>query len=285
MLLRLTVAAILLLTPCLYCACAAPRAYEADTPQAQTATYPPVIEPSSLRQQATADAWQRLLAEYRLPDAPLELEPILYTPRSLPLAVAGQINLNSSGGELSAEAAKEALRHFIERAHAVLSGDQRAGTLALKDLSLVTFSDEGNLYRAVYQQMNFPWPLAGGFGEIRLVLSKSGQLLQLSSRIISPLLLSAELPARASVDSRTLIEPLLGREFTYSSIAGETLTYKVSERNEISVEGLVVYPKAAADRISLHLAWQIMVGRGTNWTIYVDAMTGKELEVKQNFVS
>jgi hypothetical protein len=266
-------------------ACAA-RAPEVSTPQARAdGGYPPVIEVSPSRQQAVEDAWRALLAEFRLPETRLDLEPVLYTPPALPAGLAGQINLNPQGGRFGAEEAKEALRRFIERAHAVLSGDQRASALTLRDLSLVSFSDEGEMYRARYRQMNYPFPLVNGYGEMSFVLSKSGALLQLSSRIISPLLLSTELPARAKVEPQKLIEPLIGREFTYSNLAGQPLTYRVTQRNEVSVSELVVYPKPENDRIVLYLAWQIVVGRGTNWTVFVDAITGKEIEVKQNFVS
>lgn len=266
-------------------ACAA-RAPEVSTPQARAdGGYPPVIEASQARQQAVEDAWHALLTEFKLPETRLELEPVLYTPRALPASLAGQISLNSQGAGFGAEEAKEALRRFIERAHALLSGDQRAGALTLRDLSLISFSDEGEMYRARYRQMNYPFPLVNGYGELSFVLSKSGALLQMNSRIISPLLLSTELPARAKVEPQKLIDPLIGREFTYSNLAGQPMTYKVTQRNEVSVSELVVYPKLENDRLTLYLAWQVVVGRGTNWTVFVDAITGKEIEVRQNFVS
>ena len=165
----------------------------------------------------------------------------------------------------------------------VLSGDQRTNALLLKDLSLTSFSDEGSLYRAVYQQRSYQYPLANNYGQLSLVLSKTGALLQMSSRIVSPVLLSTELPGRPGISPDKLITPLLGREFTYTSIAGKPLTYKVSQRDEISVKELVIYPRADKDRLAVHLAWQVEVGRGTTWTMYIDAMTGKELEVRPNF--
>jgi hypothetical protein len=266
--------------------CATTRAPEVKTPQAVADnSYPPVIEASAARAQAVEDAWRSLLTEFKLPETRLELEPILYTPRALPANLAGQISLNPQEGKVGAEEAKTALRRFIERAHVVLSGDQRSGALTLKDLSLISFSDEGDMYRALYRQMNFPFPLSNGYGEMSFVLSKAGALLQMSSRYISPLLLSIELPARARVESQKLIDPLLGREFTYTNIAGQPMTYKVAQRNEISVGELVIYPKPDKDRLAVHLAWQIIVGRGTDWTVFIDAITGKEIDVKQNFVS
>ncbi|HZS07976.1 MAG TPA: PepSY domain-containing protein [Blastocatellia bacterium] len=267
-------------------ACAATR-NEVNTPQATKTNdqYPPVIEAGAIRQRAAEEAWRKMLAEFRMPETRPDLEPVLFTPRALPASLAGQINLNPQAGKFGADEAKTALRKFIEHNHAVLTGDERAGVLSLKDLSLVSFSDEGNMYRALYRQMNYPFPLAGNYGELSFALGKTGALLQMSSRLISPLLLSTELPARAKVEAQKVADALVGREFTYTSIAGRPLTYKVSQREEVKVRELVIYPKMEKDQLAIYLAWQVEVGRGTTWMVYVDAMTGKEIEVRQNFAS
>jgi hypothetical protein len=247
--------------------------------------YPPVIETSPARAQAAEEIWAQFLAEYRLGFTTPELEPILYTPHSLPPALAMQLNIKPSDQKADApldEAqAKEYLRRFIDNHRAVLSGDQRSSALALKDLSLITFGNEGNLYRAVYRQMNYPFPIENGYGELRIVLSKTGALLQLSSRLIP----TVEFPSRPKLEAATLTNRFLGREFTYSNIAGQPLKYKVAQASEINVKELVVYPKVSEQKIRLHLAYPCEIGRGTTWTIYVDAITGEELDTKQNFQS
>jgi hypothetical protein len=255
------------------------------TQDPKPSNYPPVIEASPARAQAAEEMWTQLLAEYKLPFAPPELEPILYTPRTLPPALANQINLKPSDKKtdepLDEAQAKEYLRRFIENHRAVLAGDQRSSALALKDLSLITFGHEGNLYRAVYRQMNYPFPIENGYGELRLILSKSGALLQLNSRLLP----ATEFPTRPKIEAATLTTKFIGREFSYSNIAGQPLSYKVAGAAEVQVKDLVVYPRAAEQKIRLHLAYSIEVGRGTTWTIYVDAITGEELETKQNFQS
>ncbi|HEX4949236.1 MAG TPA: hypothetical protein VFZ34_21345 [Blastocatellia bacterium] len=247
--------------------------------------YPPVIEASPARQQAAEDAWNQFLSEYKLNFTAPDLEPILYTPRSLPPALAMQINLKPSDKKtdepLDEAQAKEYLRRFIENHRAILAGDQRSSALSLKDLSLITFANEGNLYRAIYRQMNYPFPIENGYGELRFVLSKTGALLQLSSRLIP----TVEFPTRPKLEAATLPGKFLGREFTYSNFAGQPLTYKVAQAFEITVRDLVVYPKVQETKMTLHLAYPVEVGRGTTWTIYVDAITGEELETKQNFQS
>jgi hypothetical protein len=63
------------------------------------------------------------------------------------------------------------------------------------------------------------------------------------------------------------------------------MSYKVRDRSEVSIKDLVVYPKPEGNRIRIHLAYPVEVGSGMTWTVYVDAITGQEIDVKQNFVS
>lgn len=262
-------------------ACAAPGQVGVNTPQGRGSDYPPVIDSAPATQQETETAWRALLAEFQLPETKLETEPGLNTPRALPASLAGKINLHTKSGAFDELAAKDALRRFIERAAVVLSGGQRETAVTLKDLSLITFSDEGTLYRAVYQQRNFPYPLANGFGELTLVVSKSGLLMQWSSRLLPKL----ELAGRALLATKDLPDRFIGRTFSYSSIAGQLLSYKVANRSEVVVKDPVVYPKQVGNRLTLHIAYPIEVGSGTTWTVFVDAVTGTELDVRQNFAS
>ncbi|MGH9852920.1 MAG: hypothetical protein ACREBD_24045 [Blastocatellia bacterium] len=265
----------------LLCACAAPGQVGVNTPQSKAQNYPPVIEDSPERQQAAQEAWKNFLAEFRLPDAPPDLEPVLNTPRTLPMELAGQIVLHTKAGAFGEMEAKEALRRFIERARGLLVGGAKNNQLNLKDLSLVSFSNDGNFYRAVYQQMNYQRPIVNGYGDLRLVVGKNGMLLQLNSRIIPVF----DLPAPAEINPQSIADKMMGREFKYANIAGQTLSYKVTQRSEVSVKDLVVYPKEEGRKITIHLAYAVEVGTGTTWTVYVDAINGQEIAVKQNFVS
>jgi len=181
-------------------------------------------------------------------------------------------------GELEA---KEAMRRFIESAGAVLFPDHTNGSFGLKDLSLVSFTNDGNFYRAVYCQASYAFPIAGGYGELRLAVGKNGTLLQWGSRIIPVF----DLPTRAEIAPQSIIDGMVGREFRYTNIAGQPMSYKITDRSEISVKDLVVYPKLSGARITIHLAYPVELGRGTTWTSYVDAITGQEIDVKQNFAS
>jgi hypothetical protein len=260
-------------------ACASPGQIGVNTPQGRQLAYPPVIEDSPQRRQAAEDAWRKFIAEFRLPDTPPDLEPVLNTPRTMPSTLAGQIMLHTRAGAFGEIEAREALRRFIERARDVIIGDQVGGSLGMNDLSLVSFTNDGSFYRGTYRQMNYSAPIANGYGELHLAVGKNGMLLQWGSRLI-PLF---ELPARAEITRQSIAEKLVGREFKYSNVAGMPMSYQVSDRSEISVKELVVYPKQEGSRISIHLAYPVEAGRGTTWTIYVDAINGQEIDVKQNF--
>lgn len=262
-------------------ACAAPGQVGVHTPQASGPSYPPTLETTAAQQQEAETAWRAFLTEQQLPETKFDAEPGLNTPRALPTSLAGRIKVSAKEGPLDDLAAKDALRRFIERNAVLLSGGRRETAISLKDLSLTTFSNEGAMYRAVYAQRSFPFPLANGFGELMMVISKTGLLLQWNSRLLPKL----DLPTTATVNANELPDRFVGRSFTYSNIAGQPQTYRVASRNEAVVKSLVVYPKVAGNRLTLHVAYPVEVGRGTTWTVYMDALTGEELAVRQDFVS
>jgi hypothetical protein len=277
--------AVLMVAQALYCACAAPGPVSVNTPEGRLQNYPPVIEDTPQRRQAAFEAWKKLLAEFQLPEARPDLEPVLNTPRSLPPEMAGRISLQTKAGVFGEPEAKEALRRFIERANGALFPNHINGSaqssVGLKDLSLDSFTDDGSFYRAVYRQANYAFPVSGGYGELRFAVGKNGTLLQLNSRIIP----AFDLPARAEIAPQSLVDKMVGREFGYTNIAGQPMSYKVASRSEVSVKDLVVYPKQEGNRITIHLAYPVEAGQGTTWTVYVDAITGQEIDVKQNFAT
>jgi len=276
---------VVLMVVALLCSCAAPGQGTAPLPGNGLQNYPPVIEDTPQRRQAAFEAWKKLIADFQLPEARLELEPVLNTPRALPPEMAGRISIKTKAGAFGELEAKEALRRFIERASGALfpshTNGQAQSSVGLKDLSLVSFTDDGNFYRAVYRQANYPFPVSGGYGELLLVVGKNGTLLQLNDRIIPAI----DIPTRAEVAQQSLVDKMVGREFGYTNIAGQPMSYKVASRSEVSVKDLVVYPKQEGNRITIHLAYPVEVGQGTTWTVYVDAITGQEIDVKQNFAT
>ncbi|MEP7338773.1 MAG: hypothetical protein ABI977_13640, partial [Acidobacteriota bacterium] len=249
--------------------------------QQQANSYPPVIEDSPARKQAVQEAWKRFLAERQLPEANPDLNPITNTPHALPMELAGRIMLNLKNGKASETEIKEALRQFIDLSREVLGGEDKTAALGLKDLSLVSFINDGNFYRATFRQVNYPFPIAGGYGELHFAVGKNGGLLQLSSTLLP----NVSLPARAEVKLESLNEKVLGRELTYTTIAGRPQSYRVTKPEEIKVGDLIVYPKVTGSRMEIHLAYPVTVGEGTTWTVYIDAINGTELGVKQNFAT
>ena len=272
---------VLSLAVSLICSCATPGQVTVNTPQGNRDSYPPLFEDSATRRQEVQDAWKNLLAESGLPETKLELEPVLNTPRSLPTTLAGQIPISKKSGTLDEMEMREALRGFIERTRGLLSGDPKNNPLSLKDLSLASFANDGNFYRVVYQQMSYSFPIANGYGELRLIVDKKARLLQWNSRLIPPV----DLPVTPAVKSSEFVDRMINRDFTYTNIAGQPQSYRVSKREEVVIKDLVVYPRVTDNRVSIHLAYPVEVGKGMTWTVYIDAINGQELEVKQNFAS
>lgn len=259
--------------------CAAPGQVATNTPQ--QVAYPPIIEESPTRQQAAAEAWKRFLAEWRLPEVKPDLMPVINTPRALPQELAQRINIFPKPGALNDTEAKEALRAFIDHTRDVLSGTDKNVALGPKELSLATFASDGTFYRAVFRQVNYPFPIAGNYGELHFVLAKNGQLLQWSSSLLP----DVSLPARAELKPESIYDKMIGHEFTYTTIAGRPESYKVSKRDEVKIGELVIYPRLAGNRLEIRLAYPVTVGESMTWTVYVDAINGGELGKKQNFAS
>jgi len=262
-------------------ACAAPGQIVGNMPQQQANNYPPVIEDSPARKQAVQEAWKRFLGERQLPEASLEVNPITNTPHAMPSQLAGRINLNLKNGKAGETEIKEALRQFIDLSRDVLTGEDKTAALGLKDLSLVSFINDGSFYRATFRQVNYPFPIADGYGELHFAVGKNGGLLQMSSTLLP----NVSLPTRAEVKPQSLNEKVLGRELTYTTIAGRPQSYRVTKPEEIKVGDLIVYPKVTGSRMEIHLAYPVTVGEGMTWTVYIDAINGTELGVKQNFAS
>ena len=268
----------------LFCvsACAVSRPEDSVTSQAVIEGYPAIIEATPQRRQSGNIAWRLFLAEHgasRQIDP--DLHPILRTPVSLPPELAGKVKLVTGSTDLTEDAAREALRGFIERQMPMLSGRERTTTLSLKDLSLLTFVTGAAGYSAVYQQMNFGFPLSGELGKLEIGITRSGELVSLKSLLVP----RVDFPRRSHIDSTGLAQKMVDREFTYSAIDGRPLTYRARSVEEVTVKDMVIYPRLEGDRMLLYLAYPVEVGRGTTWTVYVDAFTGNEIAVVQNFVT
>jgi hypothetical protein len=258
--------------------CALPQP-EVNTPQAD-ARYPQVLRDTPERRAAALEAWRAFLKDHSLPDVEPDLEPILNTPRSLPQALVNQIAIgaNANNANLNAADTKAALRRFIEKSRQVLGGPQTK-LFEVNDLSLTSFSEDGGFYRAVYRQMSFPFPLANNFGELRLACSKNGRLMQMSSRLVPDL----EFRERLTLEIEGLPEKQVGREFIYRSVAGRPMTYRVASVKEIGIRDPVIFPVVRPQRLVFYIAYPVVVGKGMTWTVYVDAVRGRELGVQQNF--
>lgn len=238
--------------------------------------YPATFEESSERRQEVQEAWKNFLAESGLPSSQLDLFPVLGTPQSLPTELVGQINVNKKNSKFGEIEAKEGLRGFIEQVGGVIYGDPKNGLLSVKDLSLISFDSGVNSYRAVYRQLNYPFPIANGFGELKLGADKNGKLLELSSRLI-PLL---ALPTNPEVKPQEYVDRLIDREFTYVATSGPPQSFKATKKEDIVFKELVIYPKQQGNVIAIHLAYSFGINPSA-FLVYIDAINGQELGVER----
>lgn len=252
---------------------------EVQRPGARGLNYPVTLELSNAMRRRSENAWRSWLESNRAPFADPDLDPALGVPRSLPSELAQKILLTDKTETLSPEGVKEALRQFITRGIRLLGGESQDRTITLQDLSLISLSVDGNFYRATYRQMNFPFLIVNGYGELKLTMTKQGALIQLTSTLLPVV----DLPARPVADPTPLRQGMVGRTFRYRGIDGRELEYRVSSVDEVSIKDPVILPREDGARLLLHLAYPIEVGRGLNWTVFVDAVNGDEIEVKQNF--
>ena len=260
-------------------ACGMTDVADVQRPVSRGLNYPVAIELTNAMRRRSENAWRAWLLRNGAPNAASDLDPILAVPRSLPPELTNKVSLTEKTENLTVDGVKEALRQFIARGIRMLAGEPEERALTLQDLSLVNLAEDGALYRATYRQTNFPFAVANGYGELRITATKQGSIVQLSSRLLPPV----EMPTSPSTDLTPIKAALVGRVFRYHGIDGRELEYRVGSIDEVLSRDPVVYAKEDGSRLLLHIAYPIEVGRGMTWTVFVDAIDGKEIEVKQNF--
>jgi hypothetical protein len=242
-------------------------------PNSVKQNYPVVIEDSQQRREKAEREWRRMLDFYKVAQAPPDLYPIIYTPRSL-VNVSGGIKIMAAAPEPGTEtlAQREAVKRFIDQWRDLVGADPLT-------ISLVAGTDAGDAHRLTYRQANYAFPIIGNFGEMTAIISRDGRLLQFDDHFI-PIV---ELPQKPAIDREEAARRVVGRTFTYSDIAGRQQQVRVDNPAEIKVRRVVVAPVEKSDRIEVHLAWEIVAGTSLSWTVYIDAMTGEEISAVQNF--
>jgi hypothetical protein len=242
-------------------------------PGAAKQNYPIFIKDSPDRRARAEREWRRMLDAYGVPQTPPDLYPITYTPRSL-LGVSGAIKLMAYTPEPGSEniALRTAVRAFIDRWRDLIGADPAT-------VSLISADESGPTRRLIYQQANYAFPIAPGFGEMTVIINSDGNLAQLDDRFIPVV----ELPQQPAIERGEAARRVVGRTFTYSDIAGRPQQERIGTAEEVSVNRIVTLPIEKADAIEVHLAWEVVAGKSLTWTVYIDAMTGEELKVNQNF--
>lgn len=236
-------------------------------------SYPAVIKDSADRRAKAEREWRRMLDFYGVPQTPPDLYPIIDTPRSL-LGVSGGIQLLAYKPEPGSEAfaLRESMKQFIDRWRDLLGADPAA-------ISLIAATDSGDIHRFTYRQANYAHPVAGNFGEMIAVISRDGRLMQLDDRFVPVV----ELPLKPTLERDIAAKKVIGKTFSYTDIAGREQRTQIGAPSEVSAKRLAVLPIEKGDAVEVRLAWEVIAGKSLSWTVYLDAVTGEELRVVQNF--
>ena len=235
--------------------------------------YPAMIKDSADQRAKAERDWRRMLDSYGVPQTPPDLYPIIDTPRSL-LGVSGGIKLLSATPEPGTEtfALRQAMKLFIDRWRDLLGADPST-------ISLISADESADTRRLTFRQGNYAYPVAGNFGEMVAVVSRDGRLMQLDDRFIPVV----DLPLKPSSDREVAAKKVVGKVFSYTDAAGREQRLEIGAADEVTVKRLVVLPIQKGDAVEVHLAWEVVAGKSMSWTIYLDAITGDELKVAQNF--
>jgi hypothetical protein len=235
--------------------------------------YPVMIKDSADQRAKAEREWRRMLDSYGVAQTPPDLYPITNTPRSL-LGVSGAIQLLAAKPEPGTEsfALRVAMKLFIDRWRDLLAADPAT-------ISLVSDDESGDTSRLRYRQGNYAYPVAGNFGEMIAVVSRDGKLMQLDDRFIPVV----DLPLKPKTERDVAAKKVVGKVFSYTDVAGREQRLEISAASEVTVKRLVILPIQKGDAVEVHLAWEIVAGKSMSWTMYLDAITGDELKVAQNF--
>ncbi|MCI0486780.1 MAG: hypothetical protein L0229_09290 [Blastocatellia bacterium] len=233
-----------------------------------------IIKATPERRDKAEREWRRMLDTYGIAQSSPDLYPVTYTPRSL-ASISGGIKIMPGTPEPGTEsiALREAVKRFLERWRELIGADP--GNVSLASATTV----DGNGQRLTYRQSNYPFPVTGGYGEMTVVISGDGRLLQLDDHFL-PLV---EVPLRPQIERDVAARRVVGRTYTYSDIAGREQRVEISNLDQVKVNRLAVVPIEKGDAIEVHLAWEIVAGGSLSWTVYIDATTGEELQAIQNF--
>jgi hypothetical protein len=267
----------------LFCACAATPPPGATGPRPGAPNYPVTLVESADRRQAAQTAWEKLMGEQGVNNAPApELQPVTASVRGLP-ALSTPLYLPKVGDppgpaadtqakQLWEDATVESLRRFINSNARLLGADPQ-------QLSLVLLTDAADgTKKAKYQQRPFRYPLRNGFGELEISFTNDRRILQITSTAIPEIeqLQRAGAGIRPRYSSDEVARRMGGRAFTYKDAAGLTQTYTIQPEDGATVRELIVYPMYRPEQagvLEFHLAWEVVVGREQKRLVYVDAIT------------
>lgn len=96
---------------------------------------------------------------------------------------------------------------------------------------------------------------------------------------------SIKVPLEPKVSSAFARRKFVGKTLTSMDISGNPVNYTVEQKDLGSSGHKVIFVRKTSSGLEFRLAWKVSVGQPTMWSGYVDAITGEELDILQEFVS
>lgn len=267
------------------------RPPDAAQPSGNTPGYPVTLAASEARTASALEAWRAFAQAQGISDASApELQSVTSTVRTIAPLISNSSPLvlrlprvGAGEAEPTEEQTHEALRRFIESARAILGVDPA-------DVSLIGVEETNNTgaKRARYRQKPFLYSLSGGYGDVEIIFTSDGRVIEISSTAIPEVepLRRALARVRPRVTAEGARQRVTGQTFTLTDDANSNpqTTITIASDDTVTVRELVIYPIVRAGEpsvLELHLAWEIAVSRANspNTLIYLDAVRDGEAEV------
>lgn len=246
--------------------CNRPAGVRAD---AQDQPYPPLITQNADRVSTATKDWRRMLDAYGVADTDPDFYPITYTPRSLPGPSSGMRLTTAPASEIDEMTLMESIKAFLERWQNLLYADPAS-------VSLVSLSTTAGVTNVYYRQVNYPYPIVGEFGSLRLSLTADGKLQKLDDTFLP----AVDLSGLLTIERSAAAARVTGQTFEYSDSSGARRSISVTDSKLIKVKQIVIVPIKKDAGIEIHVAWQVSVQTTPAWTIYVDAINGQTLKTE-----
>lgn len=115
--------------------------------------------------------------------------------------------------------------------------------------------------------------------DIKVLVNNHGVVLVRGNKIPD-----IQLPLEIRVSESSAKKKVIGKTLEYKDIGGQKQKYKITAGDIQNVPAnKIVYMKETEKGLEFYTVWEIKIGNNSDWTVYIDTITGKQVDVSQNF--